>query len=142
MEVLAIASTSSDKYSKSSSTSSIKTVQIRDNGKSDILKSIEIASPSIREYMNSSQKYFEKFYTSESVPIPSTEQSSKQTEFLPKILTRADVKSRLLEFEKKYGINSEEFYYRWRQGKAVDSLDSLKWATMYEMWKEGYLIYV
>lgn len=140
MKVLAITSTTSDNYSKLSSTSSIKTVQIGGNGKSDIWKSIGVASSIIRGHMNSSQKYFDRFPTSENISIPSTEQSSKQIDFLPKILTRADVKSRLLEFEKKYGINSEEFYSKWRQGKAVDSLDSLKWATMYELWKEGYLI--
>ena len=140
MKVLPIiTSTSSDNDPKLSSTSFTKTIQSRKNGKSNIWISSVDASLIIGEHMSSSQKYFKKSPMLEIVSIPSTEQSSKQMNFLPKILNRSEVESRLYEFEKKYGLKSDEFYSKWSQGKAVDSLDSLKWATMYELWKEGYL---
>lgn len=73
-------------------------------------------------------------------PILLAGPSLRRMDFLPKILTRNDVENILHEFEKKYGVCSEEFYSMWRRGQAVDSLDSLKWATMYEAFKEGYIV--
>lgn len=140
MKVLPIiTSTSSDNYPKLSSTSFAKTIPSIKNGKSNIWISRVGALSIIGKHINSSQKYFNKSPIPEIVSIPSTEQSSKQIDFLPKVWNRSEVESRLHEFEKKYGLKSDEFYSKWSQGKAVDSFDSLKWATMYELWKEGII---
>ena len=140
MAVLAIASTQSDKYSKSSSSSLMRAVQTKDSEKYDMWKFSKIATSFVGGYMNSPQKHFEKFSISETASIPLIERSLRQIDFLPKILTRNDVENILREFEKKYSISSEEFYSKWRRGQVVDSLDSLKWATIYETFKEGYII--
>lgn len=140
MVVLTIASTQLDKYSKSSSSSLMRTFQTKDREKYDMGKFSKIATSFVGGYMNSPQKHSEKFSISETASIPLIEQSLKQIDFLPKILTRNDVENVLREFEKEYGIGSEEFYSKWRQGQVVDSLDSLKWATIYETFKEGYII--
>lgn len=66
----------------------------------------------------------------------STSKSSRQGDSLPKILSRKDIKERLLAYEEKYNKSSDKFYSDWKQGKAIDNLDTLKWATYYEMWKE------
>ncbi len=70
----------------------------------------------------------------------STSSSSRQVDSLPKIISRNDIKNRLLAYEKKYNKSSDKFYSDWKQGKAIDNLDTLKWATYYEMWKEKYFM--
>ncbi|VVB88157.1 Uncharacterised protein [uncultured archaeon] len=69
-------------------------------------------------------------------------ESLRQIDFLPEIATRDDVEKSLHELEKKYGMDSKEFYFKYTQGKAEDSLDSLKWAILYELWMKKYLIQV
>jgi len=66
----------------------------------------------------------------------STANSSRQVDSLPRIISRNDIKNRLLAFENKYKKSSDKFYSDWKQGKAIDNLDTLKWATYYEMWKK------
>ncbi|KAB2942682.1 MAG: hypothetical protein MPEBLZ_04022 [Candidatus Methanoperedens nitroreducens] len=66
--------------------------------------------------------------------------SSRQIDVLPRIITRNDIRNKLLAFEKKYNKTSDKFYSDWKQGKAIDNLDTLKWATYYEMWKQKYFM--
>lgn len=67
-------------------------------------------------------------------------QSLKQLDYLPELVSRDDMKKSLLEFEKKYNTTSEKFYSDYKQGKAVDNLDTLKWAILYELWIQKYLM--
>lgn len=73
----------------------------------------------------------------EVISLNSTE---NQIDYMPNIITRDDVEKELIELENKYGIDSKEFYSSWKIGKAPDSFDSLKWASLYELWEENYLI--
>lgn len=68
--------------------------------------------------------------------------SLRQVDFLPEIVTRDDMKKSLLELEKKYSMTSEKFYSDYKQGKAEDNFDSLKWAILYELWMQKYLMQV
>jgi hypothetical protein len=69
-------------------------------------------------------------------------ESLRQIDFLPDIVTRDDLKKSLLELEKKYDMSSEKFYSDYKQGKAEDNFDSLKWAILYELWMQKYLMQV
>lgn len=70
----------------------------------------------------------------------STANSSRQVDKLPKIISRNDIENKLRAFEKKYNKSSNKFYSDWKQGKAIDNLDTLKWATYYEMWQNKYFM--
>ena len=122
--------------------STTKTFQISGSKKSDVIKFLGTTSSVVKETESSSQNYFTIFPIAE-IPtkhFPLTEYSPMQSNFLPKLITRDDVENRLREFQKKYKISSEEFYSKWKQGEVIDSFDSLKWASLYELWEEDYLI--
>lgn len=120
------------------SSSTTKAFQINGSEKSDVIKFSGTTSSVVKETESSSQNYFTIFPMTKHLPL--TECSPMQSNFLPKLISRDDVKNRLLKFEKKYKISSEEFYSKWKQGEAIDSFDSLKWASLYELWEEDYLI--
>ncbi|MFQ5858217.1 MAG: hypothetical protein ACE5LU_21650 [Anaerolineae bacterium] len=51
-------------------------------------------------------------------------------------LTDEDVRLRLEQLERWYGMSSEEFYERWQQGEADDIFDKTEWSILYEHWLE------
>ena len=123
--------------------STTNTFQIKGSGKSDVIKFLGTTSSAIKETVSSSQNYFTTFRIAEisTKHIPLTEYSPMQSNFLPKLISRDGLENILLEFEKKYKISSKEFYSKWEQGEVIDSFDSLKWASLYELWeKEDYLM--
>lgn len=119
-----------------------KTFQINGSEKSDVIKFSGTTSSVIKDTKSSSQNYFTIFPNIEisTKRLLLTECTPRQSNFLPKLISRDDVKNRLLEFEEKYQISSKEFYSKWKRGEAIDSFDSLKWASLYELWEEDYLI--
>ena len=55
------------------------------------------------------------------------------------IIRMNELKSRLMdqlkEFEKKYSLNSQEFYARYENGQMGDEMDFVEWAATVEMLK-------
>ena len=128
------------------SNSTVKTMQIIGRDKSEIINFSRPTSSALRKTESSSQKYLFSISKPGSIDnvstrsFVSTEYSPSQVNYLPRIITRNEIKNKLIEFENKYDIDSKKFYSQWKEGKVVDSLDSLKWATLYELWEEDYLI--
>lgn len=54
-------------------------------------------------------------------------------------LTDEDVRLRLEQLERWYGMSSEEFYQRWQQGEVDDDvyLHKIEWSTLYEDWLQN-----
>ncbi|MFQ5594527.1 MAG: hypothetical protein ACE5HA_10295 [Anaerolineae bacterium] len=53
-------------------------------------------------------------------------------------LTDEDVRLRLEQLERWYGMSSEEFYRRWQQDDVDDDvyLHKTEWSMLYELWQE------
>ncbi|HIE27189.1 TPA: hypothetical protein EYP66_07880 [Candidatus Poribacteria bacterium] len=47
----------------------------------------------------------------------------------------AELSQDLADFEKKYGMDSEYFYYEFESGKLGDAMDFIEWASLYQMFK-------
>lgn len=50
-------------------------------------------------------------------------------------LTNEDIRLRLEQLERWYGMSSEAFYERWQQGEADDILHKIEWSALYEDWQ-------
>ena len=50
-------------------------------------------------------------------------------------MTNEEVKSILEEFERKYGMSSEEFYKKWNKGEADWVSESVEWSGLFEAYK-------
>ncbi len=49
---------------------------------------------------------------------------------------KAGLEQQLAEFERKYGLDSAEFYEKFERGEMGDAMDFTEWAATYEMLKE------
>ncbi len=141
-----VSSTKFDKFSSISSSPG-KSVQIGGNissytKNSPISIGVDIVSNKILEYTTKIDSSKQDMISNKNFEDMSKIESLRQIDFLPEIVTRDDVKKSLLELEKKYGMSSEKFYSDYKQGKAEDSFDSLKWAILYELWMQKYLMQV
>ena len=63
-----------------------------------------------------------------------------QAQMVTPVATRDEVRSRLVELEKRYGMTSVEFYDLWQSGNAPDSIETLVWVALWEAWRENYLL--
>ena len=62
-------------------------------------------------------------------------QTLSEDELVPiHYMTDDDVRQALDEFEEEYGISSEEFYARWKQGDVEDIMEKISWSIFYENW--------
>ena len=46
---------------------------------------------------------------------------------------KARLEQQLADFERRYSLNSEEFYERFEQGELGDAMDFVEWSATYEM---------
>ena len=49
------------------------------------------------------------------------------------ISQKARLEQQLADFERRYYLNSEEFYERFEQGELGDAMDFVEWSATYEM---------
>jgi hypothetical protein len=47
--------------------------------------------------------------------------------------TRHEIRSKLHQYEQRYGLSSEEFYTQFMSGSLGDAEDYMEWAGFYEM---------
>lgn len=134
-------STKFESYSKISNSSHKTPARRGISSRQPYLKTNSVVIPfknSIKSHINNrmkteSDKSFENLSKIESL---------RQIDFLPEIVTREDLEKSLYEFQKKYGMTSEKFYSDYKQGKVIDNFDTLKWAILYELWMQKYLMQV
>lgn len=50
-------------------------------------------------------------------------------------MTNEEVKAILEEFERKYGMSSEEFYTKWKKGETDWVSESVEWSGLFEAYK-------
>lgn len=48
---------------------------------------------------------------------------------------KADLEKRLATYEAQYGMNSTDFYRRFRAGELGDEIDFVEWSVFYEMYQ-------
>ena len=48
-----------------------------------------------------------------------------------------NIQADMIDFEKKYGISTKDFYNQYKSGKKGDNEDVLIWAGIYEMYIEN-----
>ncbi len=72
--------------------------------------------------------------------LEKAESTASEVDNVTPILSREDVQDILLNLEIKYGMQSEEFYEQWLKGNMPSSIEMLKWAALWEAWRNRYLI--
>jgi hypothetical protein len=50
-------------------------------------------------------------------------------------VTPEGLKAILKDFEREYGMTSEEFYENWKKGEAYWVADSVAWSDLFELYK-------
>jgi hypothetical protein len=67
--------------------------------------------------------------------------TASEHETIPAIMTREELVRDLWMLERKFGMTSEVFYALWQTGQApIHGIDALRWAALWEAWRERYLI--
>ena len=67
-------------------------------------------------------------------------ESADPAQIMVPVMSPDELRNRLLEFEQKYEMSSESFYRRWKAGQASDVHDAMRWAMLYELWRDRYLL--
>lgn len=72
--------------------------------------------------------------------LEKAESTASEVDNVTPILSREEVKKTLQKLERKHDMSSEEFYKQWTNGNMPSSIEMLKWAALWEAWRNRYLI--
>jgi hypothetical protein len=75
------------------------------------------------------------------IHLATSASTASENETIPAIITREELARELRTLEQKYDMPSEAFYTLWQAGQApAHGIDALRWAALWEAWRERYLI--
>lgn len=72
--------------------------------------------------------------------MPRGGESSDPTQVIVPVMPPDELRARLLHLEQKHDMSSEEFYRRWQAGDLAGMRDAMRWAMLYELWRDRYLL--
>ncbi len=79
--------------------------------------------------------------TARQVHLATSASTASENETIPAIRAREELARELRMLEQQYGMTSEAFYDLWQAGLApACGIDALRWAALWEAWRERYLI--